>query len=82
MPQKFVTSSRRMTTMKQLEIGQLAEIQNSSGYNGIVVTKIYEGTIVAVCGNKANRAFQSTWNYQADLTVRILEPGESVELTN
>lgn len=82
MPQKFVTSNRRTTTMKKLEIGQLAEVQSGLGYDGMVVTKIYEGTIVAVVGNKSNRAFQSTWTEHADLPVRILEPGESVELTN
>jgi len=48
----------------------------------MVVTKVYGNVIVAVCGNSNCEAFMYTWNYAPNLMVRVLEPGESVTLTN
>jgi len=85
MPQKF---NRRdevpNISINDLQIGQLGEIVGDTSYRGMVVTKtsLINSVIVAVCGNSSCKAFMYTWSDSPNLMVRVLEPGESVTLTN
>ncbi len=83
MPQKFNRRNEVPNiSINNLRIGQLGEIVGDTSYRGLVVTKAYGNMIVAVCGNSSCEAFGSTWNDAPNLMVRVLEPGESVTLTN
>lgn len=82
MPQEFKSiRTSQIVKMSELGIGQLGEIVGDVEYAGVVVVKCYIG-FVAVYGNKLNDAFQCCWDQKPTMEVRLLEPGESIELTN
>ena len=87
MPGKFIKNDISVTIVaKNLDVGQLGEIIDNETYNGMVVTKLFSGDIVALYAPPkcTKYAFETTWinAHATSFHVRVLEPGEQIILSN
>lgn len=85
MPQIFNKKKSSATKCSDLEIGQLAEIVDTS-YAGSVIARTFSGFVCVVGNGVSTTAFQSVWSSPPSFTpsfkIRVLDSDESVELSN
>jgi len=84
MKAKLVNPDTPETTLQDMKVGDVAIVKSQSEYAGNLVTRINNTrtefmVIGAVCASGSNGI--DGWSSQATTKVRILKPGDKIEIT-
>lgn len=80
MPQVYSNNKSKIINCSELKYGELGEIVDCDGHNGDIITKIYKDFLLVYSVN-SHEAFKACWDNPAFM-VRVLEPDESITLSN